>query len=604
MNRLLVLAAAALMLGASPLDGGFPAGEGAVRIVRGTASIPQTSLAAAISAAQPNDAIELGSGTYVGPFVVAQRPDLTLRAAPQAHPVLTLRDARFAAPNALWAPLDGVPGAWSTTASVGMSIHHGDGRRILWAKDRAHFDELKGLGIAVALRETGRTLLFLEGQDPGATPLLISASDAAVITCDRSPRLRLEALDVRIGGAQGVDLRAGCDDAVLDGLTVFGGRDGIRVKHGLSQRVTLRRSWIVNDLDPRWFWRDLKSNLFMEGTAVLIGGEQQLLEDSVIEGWFNGIATACPDCRNTDTVLRRSLLRGILDDAFELDGFLLRGEIYENHVIDAFVGVSFDPRFSEPGQPTRIYRNWFETTRHPPFDRALQTVGRPTFTKLQPSVAADGTTVGPGDVDFYQNTLIGDAEIVKGAPNTGSPGYPVRMRWRNNVMISRVGPMVRHTGSPADGNSFEGNLYWQTEAGPVFQNWALPAGNNVLHTTLAEARASAAGQAAGWEAQGIQGSPELGVDSAPALPAGWPDSIAPVGGRDRGALERGPLQIDRVELLPTGWVLAHGRGFANGVAIPYQGSPLSGVQILSSTTAIGWPDAPPAAPHLLSITVE
>jgi hypothetical protein len=580
-----------MLLGASPLDRALPAGEGSVRIVRGGASIAQPTLGAAILAAQPHDRIELGTGTYVGPFVVSHRPDLTLRAAPQAHAVLTLRDARFAVPNGLWVPLEGVARVWRSGAPVGMSIHRGDGRRILWAKDRAHFDELRRLGIAVALREAGRTLLFLEGDDPRTTPLLVSASDAAVITCDQSPRLRLEALDVRFGGAQGIDLRAGCDGAVVDGVSVYGGRDGIRIKHGFSQRVTLRRSWIVNHLDPRWFWRDVKANLLMEGIAVALGGNAQLLEDSVIEGWFNGVGTPCPGCRNADTIVRRCLLRGILDDAFELDGLLVRGQFYENRVVDAFVGVSFDPRFSEPGQPTRLYRNWFETTRRPPFDRALHTVGRPSFTKLQPSLAADGTVAPPGDVDFYQNTLIGDAEIAKGAPHTGSPGYPVRMRWRNNMMISRAGPIVRHTGSPVDGNVFEGNLYAQLEAGPMFQNWALPAGYNLVHDSLDAARRSLAGRAAGWEARGVQGI-ALSMDSAPPLPSGWPDSVPLIGGRDRGALEAGPLRVDRVDMAPTGWLHMRGQGFAPGIAIPYQGAPLADLVVLSSTAALGRPKDP------------
>ena len=604
LNRWMLIGAAGLLLAASPLDRAMPPAPGAVRIVRAGTSIPQASLAAAIAAAQPRDVIELGTGTYTGSFAIVQRPDLTIRAAPQAHAVLTLRDARFAAPNALWLPLDGASGAWRTVEPVGASVHRADGRRILWAKDRAHFDLLRGLGIATALREAGRTLLFLEGADPRTTPLWISAGDAPVISCERSPRLRLEALDVRFGGAQSIDFRAGCEGWVIDGVSIFGGRDGVRVKHGQSSRGTLRRSWIVNHLDLRWFWRDVKGNLLMEGGAVSIAGEGQLLEDSVIEGWFNGVGIPCASCQSADLVVRRCLLRGILDDAFELDGFLARGQIHDNRATDVFVGVSADPRFGVAGQPTRFYRNSFETTRTPPFDRALASVGRPSFTKLHPSIGTDGKPVGPADLDFYQNTLIGDAEIAKGAPQGSLIAYPLRVRWRNNVMISRVGPLVRHTGSAADGNVFEGNLYHQVEPGKVFENWALPYGQRATHATLDAARTSPAGQAAGWEAQGIQGWPTLGIDSAPALPAGWPDSAALVGARDRGSFERGPQQIDAIELSPTGWAHVRGRGLAPESAILYQGAPLRELVVLSSTAAIGRvsDDAPPAPPTLLSIT--
>jgi hypothetical protein len=590
---------------ASPLDRPMPNGAGRVTILRGAAALVQPSLQAAIAAAQPRDVIELGEGTYVGAVVVSQRPDLTIRAAPQAHAVLTQRDARFAAPNTLWEPLEGVSGVWRTSTPVGMSLYRADGRRILWAKDRAHFDVVRASGVAVALRETGRTLLYLERADPRTTPLLVSVSDAPVILCDRSPRLRLEALDVRFGGAQGIDIRDGCDGWLIDGVSVYGARDGVRVKNGVSGGGMLRRSWIANHLDTRWYWRDLKGNLFMEGTAVAIAGQSQVVEESVIEGWFNGIGIPCAGCRSTDLAVQRSLLRGILDDSFELDGTLVGGEIHDNRVVDAFVGVSCDPRFTEPGRSTRFYRNTFEVMRRPPFDRSPATLGRPSFTKIQPSIGVDGKALGPSDLDFYQNTLVGDAEIAKGAPQGSGIAYPLRVRWRNNVMVSRVGPIVRHTGTRADGNEFEGNLYMQMEPGTMFQNWALAPGQSASYPTLGAARTSAAGLAAGWEAQGLEGAPSLALDSAPALPTGWPDSVTVVGSRDRGAFERATFQVDSVEPGPTGWVVARGRGFEPGSVIRYQGTALRELQVLSSTVALGrLNDTPPDTPILLEITTE
>src|SRR5262245_39727875 len=146
----LLLGTALLLVAASPLERPMPAQPGEVRILRGGTSIAQATLGAALGAAQANDVIELGTGTYTGSFLIKQRPDLTIRAASQAHVVLTNRDPRFAAPNALWAPLDGTPDVWGTTESVGLTIHRPDGRRILMAKDRAQFDVFRAAGIAVA----------------------------------------------------------------------------------------------------------------------------------------------------------------------------------------------------------------------------------------------------------------------------------------------------------------------------------------------------------------------------------------------------------------------------------------------------------------------
>jgi len=224
----------------SPLDRPMPAPE------RGPA------LTAALAAAQPGAVIALDAGTYTGQFQVNGKANLVIRPKPGAHVVLTHRDARFAAPNTLWSPVAGSPGLYRIPQVVGSSIHRANGARILYAKDRAQLDVLIADGIPSALRGTGDTLLYLGGDDPRTTPLWISATDASVVTCDHSPQLRLEGLDIRFGGAVGIDVKA-CDDIVIDGVTIYGGRDGIRLKYADSARAIIRRSWIVNHIDPRWW---------------------------------------------------------------------------------------------------------------------------------------------------------------------------------------------------------------------------------------------------------------------------------------------------------------------------------------------------------------
>src|SRR5262245_18158958 len=208
-------------------------------------------LVAALQAAQPGAVIELETGTYTGQFPIVGKPNLTLRAKPGAHVVLTHRDPRFAAVNQLWVPIAGTPGQYLTTEGVGSSIYRRNGDRILYAKSRAHFEQLIADGIPSALREAGNTLLYLSGDDPRTTPLWVSATDASVVTCEESPRRRLVGLDTRFGGAVGIDVKHGCDVMLIEGVSVYGGRDGIRVKDGLSSHVTVRRSWIANHIDRR-----------------------------------------------------------------------------------------------------------------------------------------------------------------------------------------------------------------------------------------------------------------------------------------------------------------------------------------------------------------
>jgi hypothetical protein len=574
----------------SPLDRPFPANE-------------ITDLQARINAAAPGDVIELETGTYTGRVIISGRPGLTLRAAPGADPVLTLRDPRFAAPNALWTQVVGQ--LYRTTEPVGLSVYFADGRRIMWAKTSAHFSQLAQLGIPTAFRNGAETLIALCGLDPRVTPLMVSASDQPVIQCIDSPRVHLEGLDVRFGGAQCIDFRGGCDDSMVYGVSVYGGRDGIRVKDGASSNVIVRRCWIANDLRPEWFYRDVKGNTAMEGSAVLLPGDRQEAEDNVIEGWFNGIQTYSAVRGSSDVQIRWNLIRDILDDAIELDGYCDRGKIYENYVADAFVGLSFDPRLvHDEGQPTLIYRNSFTLLRRPNFDRATETsaatVGRPSFIKLQPS-AKDGQPYGPRDLAIYHNTIVADAEIVKGAPQGSFIAYPVRVRWFNNVFVSRVGPIVRHTGTQADGNELEGNLYWQIDrmTGRVFEDWGTPVGKKTFATMLEGARDSEAGVAARWEHAGLDAPPMLSFQmeasslraGSPAIASGirLPDGLEDTSwGPDRGAWPVSPgISLYQVERSESGWVYAFGRDFDSETQVYVAGVALLDQVVLSSRQIVG-----------------
>lgn len=499
--------------------------------------------------------------------------------------MLTHRDPRFAAPNQLWTPTTS-PDVWRTTQPVGSSIYRLTGERVLLAKDEAHFLQLVAERQATAWRTIGETQLYLEGADPRAG-LWISSSDAAVVHCVNSPRLRLEGLDIRFGGAVGINFAGGCDDSVIDGVTIFGGRDGVRAKNGESQRITVTHSWIVNYNDRRWWWRDVKGNTPIEGGGLVVPGMLPTLEDNVIEGWFNGVVTAC-SCNTVGPSVKRNLIRDILDDAIEMDGVTVRGEISENLILDAFVGFSFAPRFVLiEGEDTWIHHNAVQVTRVPPFDRTLQALGNPTLTKFNGSAARD--------LLFENNTAVGEGNMMKGAP-TGADPYPIHVRWLNNIIVSRVGPLVRHTGPPAAGNLHEGNVFWQlVPSGNAFQNWAVPLGQTNAFGSLAQVRSSAIGQATAWELTAKQADPQF------VLP-GQPSSLRPGSPAEgRGAFQRGSLRVDSVTPLPTGWILVRGEGFES----TGQGLGLVDPIVISSTTAVAREaiDAP-APPTILGVEVQ
>ncbi len=570
----------------SPLDRPMPAAE------RGG------ELVAALSAAGPGAVIELGAGTYTAPptgFRISQKPNVTLRAAPGAHVVLTLRDPRFHASNTLWSPVEGAPGTYRIGEVLGSSIYRDDGRKVMYGRDRAHFDLLVSEGVPAAYRGAAETLLYLGGDDPRTTPLWVSFTDAAVLACEGSPGLRLEGLDVRFGGAVGINFGAGCDGSVLDGLTVFGGRDGVRVKNGLSSRVTVLRCWIVNSIDRRWRYRDAKGNVIYEGSAVSIPGVGHVVEESVLEGWFNGIQTfAFGGVATIDPVIRGTLIQDILDDAVELDGVTVRGEVAETLILDALICFSFSPRqVRAPGEYTRVHHSRCQATRDVQNDRD-GTVGHAQGTKFNSHPIVAGVPTAATDLLFERNTFYCAAECWRGAP-TGQQAYPSRTRARGNVFVSRGGPIMRHTGGPEDGNEFEGNAYWLEGPGLFAENWGTRYnGTRIAYQTLEAARSSAPGVAARWEATGVYADPLLARPGEPSsLRAGSP-------AEGRGAFERAPLRVDEIVRLPTGWILARGAGFESAAPVPG----LSDAVIVSSGLAFARALSPqPAPPRILSVDV-
>jgi hypothetical protein len=524
----------------SPLDRSMPHPE------RGS------ELTAAITAAGSGATIELKQGTYTGAFVISSKTNLTIKPKPGAHVVLTNRDPRFAVANSLWTH-DG-DGIYSIDEVLGSSIYHMNGDRILYAKDADHFAVLIADGIDTALRGETDTQIYLNGANPNQTPLYISDGDSAVLDATSSPGLTLQKLDIRFGGAQAIDLD-GCDDVLVEECTIYGGTTGIRNRNAVGENVTVRRCWLVNHYDRKWWYRDVKGNSLIEGAGLVIPGLNPVMEENIITGWFNGLAcNAATD--TTDCIVRYNLIEDVADDAIEMDGPVIRGEIYENLVLDAFVVFSFAPReVGVPAEDTLIHHNSVQGTRNQKFDRTLGACsGPPDFTGAGCGFAS-GTKFNPGapsDLLFEFNTFVCYQHAFRGAPSGGD--YPINVRCFDNVFVTETGPTIRNTGVADDGNDWNRNVYFGPTSN-IIQNWAIAPGTTTNAATLAAAKASAGGVASGWEADGIQADPRFVI---PGVPSSLRRGSQAEG---KGAWERTPMRVDSITELATGWLLVRGTGF-------------------------------------------
>lgn len=538
--------------------------------------MPATERGPALAAAlAKGGVIDLEEGTYTGAFVIG-KSDTVLRAKPGARVVLTLRDPRFAAPNALWQPIAGEPDTYTTPELVGLGVHRLKGERVLFANDAAGFDYQRSQGVPVILRSGGATKLYLGGDDPRAVPLWVSAGDAAVLACGNAARVRIEGLDIRNGGAVGINAAA-CPDLAIEGNRIFGGRDGIRLKNGDSPRARIAGNWIVNHVDRRWWYRpDAKRNAAVEGSCIAAPGDHVAIEENVCEGWFNGIGMAPIAGQATiDPLIRGNLVRDIMDDAFELDGRVVRGKISGNLVLDAYVGFSLADRENPSGEEIEIHHNAVAADRIELGDRSLGACsGPPSWTgpACMFPMATKFNGAAASEIDFHHNTIVGFANAWRGSPSGGVP--PVRTRVHSNLFYSAVAPLIRITGTAEQGNDWQGNAFHVVVGGAnVFAGWA---GQSSSYGTLATAKASPGGVAAGWEASGVQGDPLFVIGGQPSsLRAGSP-------AEGRGAFERAPLRVDELVELPTGWILARGAGFESDG----RGLGLVDPIVVSSSTAL------------------
>ncbi len=527
-----------------PLDEGFPRPE------RGA------ELTAAIAGAGAGATISLQTGTYTGAFSITNKTNLTLKAAPGARAVITLRDTRFIVPNALWSTT-ATPDVWSIGEVIGLTVWRGK-QKILVCEDDASFDQLVAAKIQCVRRLASSTLIYLEGANPNNTVLYISASDSAALACFGCTGLTLHGLNIWFGGAQGINFDDGnpCSNVLVNECTILGGKDAIRSKNGASSDMTYRRNWLVGFNDDRWYYRDVKGNANMEGSAIASGGTNQLAEENFVQCWFNGIGMGPPVAgTSVNCIVRRNAMIDLDDDAFEFDAKVDGGAIQENLLINGFVGWSFSPRqYNIAADPIVCDWNTLQCEKSPLEERDIpgsQFFGQATKLNSHPA----GTAARY--LTFTNNTVTSFNDTFRLAPSSQDT-YPSDIIVTDNIISGRFGPIVRNTGSAAAGNSFQRNHYWLQTPGEFSRNFAvdIAEGQSISYATFALAKAGPEVTAAGWETTGASGDPLFAIPGQPSsLRKGTPVAAG------RGAWTNRPFSISSVTPLATGWILIRGDGF-------------------------------------------
>ncbi len=534
-----------------------------------------SELTAAITAATSGTTIQLQTGRYTGSFSITGKTNLTIQPRPGAYVVITNRDTRFLVPNALWSTT-ATPHVYSIGEVIGLTMWFG-AFKICVAKDQTHFDQLVAAGIRCALRLASSTLIYLEGMDPRITPLHISNGDTPVFKGTDCDGLTFRKLCIFFGGAQGIDFDDDlpCSNVLVEECTILGARDGTRNKDNAGTGHTFRRNWVVSYNDPRWYYRDVKGNVNMEGTGIGAGGTDQTVEENIVEGWHNGIGMGTTaDTITTNGIIRRNFIRDCQDDAIELDGNFNKGaagEVTENLLLDGFVWLSFSPRQPDEDVAIPVSFNTAQCIRAPFEDRdtpGVQVFGQGTKFNSHPA----GTACKRVTMTF--NTVFAYSDTFRLAP-ASQDTYPSTIIATDNIICGVTGPLVRNTGSHLAGNSFQRNCYFMQSGSEFSRNFAADFGGSVSYATLALAKAGPEVSAAGWEVAGIQANPQFVVPNVPgSLRPGSP-------AEGKGAWLRTPVTVTSRTVLETGWILVRGTGFDSTGA----GLGLEDPIVVSSTTA-------------------
>ncbi|WP_179215544.1 right-handed parallel beta-helix repeat-containing protein [Paenibacillus sp. MY03] len=572
----------------------MPSGTEVELIRSGNVEAVYETIQEAVDAAQAGDTVLIREGQYYENIVIdgvmgTETAPFTIMGAPGETVIVNGADPGIASPNnGRWTPLgDGV-----YTATVPWT---GDPEKALltWASRidgallAAHYNlELFNTGARgddKTYRAGSTVRIKLDnGADPNEVPLLIGISDG-VFRIQDSQHIAIENMEIRGGGFAGVYMKGEAYSHIrLDRLTIRNSFRGISTddEEDSGSHVTISNNLIANNWPADWRWDGYvdagsSSNELlapMRGHGIVMKASHSQIHHNEITGGWDGMQV-----QGEHIQIHHNTISNMKDDGVELESnnsaYL---EFYENRLYDVFVGFSI---VSDTPGPIYIYRNIFSTNKLSYFKPQTGETYRYGYS------IKNGRDWGAGaeNVKVYHNTFFDKrTNLFDGEATYDWNGF----EYYNNIFYtegirdekgtvenSQLGSNERY----ADGNRWNGNLYYSERSPRLFSDW----NGRGYCLTLAECRV----KSPEYETAGIQADPRFAAldksnganndlmlePDSPARDAGvltvieqgWPDSVGAGDGMpDIGRYEltgtapapgvppTQPLQLQATEVTP------------------------------------------------------
>jgi hypothetical protein len=450
---------------------------------------PWCNLDAAFSKMQSGDTVYIQDGTYRSEsgFVLKDKSfssKVTITAYPQANPVITSAvNSLEKVPNTKWTKGDS--NTWYTSYDSGKdtwAAAYVSGEQALFTYSRegniqTSLSALKSTSNPEGVYfDNANNKLYVRfdstSKNPNSIGLELSAEPVILLNNVDG----LEISDLRIyWGVYGIQIVSSSDIDII-GNTIKGGINGLDVSGGSD--VILRDNTITLKASSDWSWQDDLKSSAMEGTGIWTQefGSGLDIDGNSVSGYFNGIyMSSTSKGKFRDAKIRGNTIEKIHDDGIEIEDYCNGAQITGNTVTDSFVGISLSPTDATEKKCT-ISKNVF-VPGPIKWDHS-GTVGSGECYKII-------DTAGARNLDILSNTCVG-----RGVFTTDSMTHTQRsVTWRDNLFYAISDRILDKSGLSADGVSYDYNLYYRSEDGPLFRYWNSDS-STTDYDTLASAKAS------------------------------------------------------------------------------------------------------------------
>lgn len=387
--------------------------------------------------------------------------------------------------------------------------------------------------------------------DPRKLPLVV-AGPGGVLKLKECRHLRIEDLVVRgaVGATVSID---GCDDVVLDGVTVYGGCPAVTIENTRGLRIW--RS-AVRGLSAPWSTRASHKYRGCSPYLLTCGRGNRDFHFAYSEFTDNHDGLTIGTVVGMD--FHHNLVENFDDDGIYLNALGTGGNIriYQNLVRRILSTFAFSGN-AKPGLGVWIYRNVFDLRRYnygnPPADE------KAAAPELRPSrVWGDHGSPTWEPMTIYHNTVLLPEQEFRAYYGGGWGGHTrgARRKIFNNCFVHVLRMPGLNFASAEDDVQADGNLHWSMDEGPG-------AAATDFFATLRKSRlweASKRHYAPGWAARDLFADPQFmqvskdwrvpadvrlkpgspAIDAGVDLPSDWPD---PLRGLDKGKPDIGALPL-------------------------------------------------------------